>query len=172
MEGIIHHFDTIKHTDNTYNTMTQWQYCGGIKHTANTYITLSNTLTILTMLYQTHLQYLQYSIKHIDNAYNTLSNTLTIFAIFYQVQWQCLQYSIKHTDNTYNSWHSIKRNDSILVTSNTVTILTIFTKYKTQYSQSKPHYLDLLRRFTDKSLKLTKNDLSYFCGHGDKYTVQ
>ena len=83
MEGIIHHFDTIKHTDNTYNTMTQWQYFGNIKHTDNTYITLSNTLTILTMLYQTHLQYLQYSIKHIDNAYNTLSNTLTIFAILY-----------------------------------------------------------------------------------------
>ena len=185
MEGIIHHFDTIKHTDNTYNTMTQWQYCGNIKHTDNTYIILSNTLTILTMLYQTHFQYLPYSIKHTDNIYNTLSSTVTIFAILfpphwhylqysikYSDEWQCLQYSIKHTDNTYNSWHSIKRNDSILLTSNTVTILTIFTKYKTQYSQSKPHYLDLFCRFTDKSLKLTKNDLPYFCGHGDKYTVQ
>ena len=114
-------------------------------------VVVSNTLLILTLLYQTHWQYLQYSIKYSDNAYNTLLNTLTILTI---------------------PWHSIKRNDSILVTSNTVTILTIFTKYKTQYSQSKPHYLDLLRRFTDKSLKLTKNDLSYFCGHGDKYTVQ
>ena len=163
---------------------THWQYLQcSIKHIYNTYNTLSNTLTILTILYQTHWQYLQYSIKHIDNVYNTLSNTLTIFAILYPPHWQYLQYSIKYSGNAYNTllntltiltipWHSIKRNDSILVTSNTVTILTIFTKYKTQYSQSKPHYLDLLRRFTDKSLKLTKNDLSYFCGHGDKYTVQ
>ena len=60
MEGIIHHFDTIKHIDNTYNTTEKYlQY--SIKHTDNTY----NSMT----LYQTQWQY-SGNIKHSDNTHN------------------------------------------------------------------------------------------------------
>ena len=140
-----------------------WMLCHGIEEVRradnrlrvniwrelSTTLTLSNTLTILTIL--------GHSIKHNDSIlviWNTLkiltilghskkhnvsilviSNTLTILTILYQTHWQYLQYSIKHIDNTYNSLSN--------------------TPLHRQEAETWP-----------------KTDLSYFCGHGDKYTVQ